>query len=101
MLESDHKKLLVESYMVNILGLELTNKYMKLLDEVVESKGLTFDEMFKYYSDKDIIEALEHDVNKYVVVVRDTRLARKMYPDYNIRPDGQLVVEILDPTKGQ
>lgn len=98
MIETGTKKYLIEQYMTELLGLELGKKYIKILEEsVTNSSYSSIYNFLKYFSDEKVLECLEEDIARYVVVVNDTRLARKMYPDYNIRGDGKLIIEINSP----
>lgn len=96
MLEDDEKINVIKEFTLQNLGEKYSDMYMKLLmsnlgsEEELKSK-------LAGWGLEDILRALENDLMQYVTIVKDTRLARKMYPDYEVRPDGKLVIDIISP----
>lgn len=84
---------MVDSYINDLLGKELGKRYMDdFLDKVTRDPEL---ETYLLFSSEDHIRILLDDVVKSnVTIVNDTRLARKMYPNYQVGPKGKLVIEI-------
>ena len=93
-LEKD-KEAIVREYITKNLGPELADKYMIMLKGYLDSKEESIKSALMFFSEKEIIEMIDYDVMTNITVVKDTRLARKMYPKHYKREDGMLVVEIL------
>ena len=76
-------------YMKDLLGNRLGLKYMDLLSEVNKS-DMSYVEELEW---EELVELLDRDIKGVIKIVKDTKLARKMYDgEFRLREDGMLII---------